>query len=252
MKLFKTVSLLYIIITASALALCATEQESVIYLPENTEFAWDAHHVLLKPNITEMATIFVQKLGLRSISILTSLSWEYTKYLATGTQGKTLKLALDIYALLYTIGSKTQNYKAVVDEYDPTLWSIAEKMATSWQPTPGMPELIKELNSLGYTQRIATNMGPRDFELLLAKHPEFLGTLQGGLTVDVHEKSKPNIEYFQRYQQQYNSAKNKKVIFVDDNKHHVSAAQKACMVGFVFTNTQQLREELKDIIPGLQ
>jgi len=117
-----------------------------------------------------------------------------------------------------------------------------------WEPMEGMAQLIKELNDLGYTQRIATNANTPRYKKLVAQNANILGYLDGGLTVNRYESPvvrKPSQQYFERYCELYNSDRIKKIIFIDDKAANVAAAQRSGMIGIVFQDVKQLRMDLR-------
>jgi len=230
---------------------CISGVEFQKALPETVELAWDCHQVLIKPNIPEMAAIFIKKAGIKSIKITTVLGYEYVRYCLGGCEGTTLKLMRDIHKLVKRQpGATGQEYDLLIAAYDESLLPVSREMAAAWVPIKGMPELIKELDELGYTQRIATNMGAVDYEDLVKKHPELFKYLKGGLTVDAFEDPvvrKPDAAYYDRYHERYNNDRAKKVIFTDDNKHNIVGANQSEMTGILFKDAQKLREALKGL-----
>jgi len=219
--------------------------------PDTIEFAWDAHEVLLKPNVPQMVGILLKNASFKVAKMSTLLAYDYARYFLHGHVGSTYRLMSDIYTLIKrNPGGTGEEYKIILDVYDPSLWSVAEQMAAAFYPMPGIEELLQELKHLGYTQRIATNMGPNDYKNLAKKYPTLFNNLTGGLTVDFNEKPiirKPSLDYFNRYYERYNPDHKKTIIFIDDNELNVKAAQETGMIALVFKNIKQLRTDLKKL-----
>lgn len=231
--------------TSSLLAVSALE-------PHQVEFAWDIHDTVLEMNKTAMAKIFYQKIGpLKGFKMLGLLSYESIKHCLTGRNEPTYELIANIVKLLrQPHGTTNADYKKVIDLYDLSFWQVAEEMAACWDPIPGMAELIKELDELGYTQRVASNMGASDFQNLVAKYPSIFSCFKGGMTVNSEERplvQKPLPTYFERYQNLYNADRKKIVIFIDDKLVNCNASEETGMRGIHMSkkNVAALREKLK-------
>lgn len=247
-----TASLLSLSLVTSVCAMEAPTKALADASPAKVEFAWDIHDVLVKKYIPGMIGIFIWNGGLKTTGLVGMLGFDYLRYACTGTVGKRQQLINDIRALLKK-GAVGEEYKALIEKYDPSLWAVAEKMAAEHYPVAGMPELIQELDALGYTQRVASNIGTHEVTNLNSKWPMF-SFFKGGKTVDYLTNpaavKKPNPQYFIEYHDSYNSDRSKTIIFVDDQDKNTKAAQAEGMVAIQFKNTTQLRNELKEL--GIQ
>ncbi|MFA6066475.1 MAG: HAD-IA family hydrolase [Candidatus Babeliaceae bacterium] len=241
---------LSLVILLSTFALRSEYAQLCNNSPDVIEFAFDMHETLVTKNVSKMISVALKRAGVKVTKMAALLSYEYSRFKLDGQIRPTYKLYLDIYSLSKRpYGATFEEYKFLLDTYDPTLGPIAEEMASSFDAISGMEALLQELHALGYTLRIATNGGPTDYNNIAAKHLGLFGHLQDGLTVDITEPEvrKPYPAYFKRYQDRYNQDNIKTLIFIDDNKLHVDAAQAAGMIGILFKNAQQLRNDLKQL-----
>ena len=204
-----------------ALALVSAQliygQEPVTLPAEKTRIHWDCHQVLVKPNISAMASLAL---------------WQ---------------VAPKIYAKLKMSSVTVEDFEPVLNAYDPSIYPLAITMAAQHVPITGMAELVQELHELGYEQGQATNMSPTEYELIAEKHPELFGYFKPGLTVDVSEENpvrKPSPEYFMRLVARF-GAEHEHNVFVDDKRKNVETAERAGLIALQFKNAEQLREVLR-------
>lgn len=219
--------------------------------PENIELAWDGHEVLVKPHILNMLHIGVIEGMPKVAQIIACLGFEAARYCWDGSKGQTGKLLYDIYNQLKTRpGVTAEEFKDILNAYDPSLWPLVEKMAAEHYPIKDMQEIVDELHALGYTQRMATNMGAQELKNIVQKNPTLFKNIDSGLTVDINVESpirKPSQTYFNLYQSCFNPNGLKTIIFVDDKLKNVTGAQQCAMIGIHFKNAAQLRAQLKTI-----
>ena len=242
-KLFFTISLL------TLPTLFAHEVQKLERVSSSdVEFAWDIHDVLVKKHVPSMVKTALVQGGLPLVKMTGSLIFDYTRYAFTGTVGAAQQLINDIKTVVQN-GGTGGSIQHVLKEYDPSLAVTAEKISAELYPIDGMPELITELNGLGYTQRIASNIGSQEVKALQAKHGALFEIFNGGKTVTynngVPSAKKPDAVYFQEYQDAYNADRTKTIIFIDDNIHNINAAAQEGFMAFHFTNVEKLRNDLK-------
>lgn len=235
--------------------------------PSRIEFAWDLHETLVtfdKVGIakTFLATMHTQA-GLAALKLIVGLVVEYPLYLMTGKSGKN-KTLLDNLKQLTVKSTVAEEYFEVIEQHDPRLRAPAEQLAACYKEMPGMLELLRELHELGYTQRLASNIGDKsELKNIQKKVPHIFTYLNGGKAVAYENRPtiirKPSLDYYFEYQNQFNPERTKTVIFIDDDpfNHHcplgpsnTQAARDAGMIGISFKNCQQLRQELKAL--GIQ
>ncbi len=155
---------------------------------------------------------------------------------------------------LYWKGSINEEYYTQLVSY-PSLAPCRSLMiaaAQAQKPIPAMIELVQHLRNLGYTLHILSNMGMIFFSHLQALHPAFFAQFQALKIANPGENylSKPHKLMYQRYLQECNP-EHKQIIFVDDKKRNVYAAEQEGMIGVLCKNAQQCKKALLTIIPGL-
>lgn len=218
--------------------------------PTTIEFAYDMHETLVTRNLRVMIGLSWYYGARKAATLPFMLMYDYLRYMFDGRVRPAHKFVSNIYGLITNkTGTTLEIYKPMLEAYDPRLGILATKIAASYDAMPGMKELVQELAELGYTQRIATNGGPADYQFLAAKHAHTFGCFAEGLTVSVDkpELRKPNIEYFCHYHERFNNDHTKTIIFIDDKQKNVDVANGAGMHGILFTSAQQLRKDLKKL-----
>ena len=239
----------YIVLSFAIIPLCAQERQLPDVSPEKIEFAWDCHGVLLKANVWSMVKIGFSEGTMPVLAFLGGLCADIVRAVYSREAGASIRLLKDIRALLKTPGGVTaQNFKGVLNDYDKRLWPLALKMAAQHRALPGMQELVDELHALGYTQRVATNMGDEEFEGNRQHCPELFEHFEPGMVVlaDIPGyPRKPSKDYFDLYNKQFNPTGEKTIIFMDDKLKNVAASQQCAIVGLVFKNAADLREQLQ-------
>lgn len=246
------INIKYFFLFALSASLYSSENISAESLTDKeVEFAWDAHHVLIKPNILGMLAIIFKQAGFKVAKAAAAFGYEHVLYCVNGTSRRTHQLVRDLCSLQQrNPGATGKDYQKIIDAYDSDLGAVAEKMAASWVINPGMQELIEELHELGYVQRIATNMASEEYKNIADEHPHFFKYIDGGLTVDIEETPivrKPSLDYFNRYHEKYNADRTKTIIFSDDNTLYAQAAAQTGMIGITFKNAEQARAELRNM-----
>lgn len=217
--------------------------------PELVEFAWDIHQVLVDKVVSKMVFSGITKGGSSFLKAFGKLPYEYGHYLISGKKGKTLVLLDDIKKLM---GERavSDEFRPLIQEYDPKLWHAAQHVAVEHYPNKGIQRLIAELDFHGYTQRIASNIGSAEYSHLSRKHPALFSYFKGGKMVDYSPDGttkKPDLMYFHHYQQEFNPYGKRVIIFIDDKLENVKAANSAGMYGILYLDAIQLRNDLKEL-----
>ena len=215
------------------------------------EIAWDIHGVLVKQHTAGMINVLVAKNGKKTFPLMCRLGYNYVRYAFTGKMGASQKMVCEIRQLIKK-GAVGEEYKQIIEKYDPELWVIAEQMAAQHRPIKGMQALVQELDALNYIQRVASNIGTHEFVNLKNKWPDYFGYFKDGKTVDylgegIAAIQKPSAQYFTDYQKKYNPDGTKIIIFIDDKCENVLAARRAGMIAIHFKNAKQLRKDLKKL-----
>lgn len=215
------------------------------FMPNRVHFAWDVNDVLVSPSFLKMFKIG----GKEGCKIIASACGQYMCYCFTGKIGKEQQLLSDVCTQISN-GGTFETIQQLLRAYDSKIEALAQQVAAEQYLINGMAELIKELKELGYTQRLASNIGSNEIKLLQTKFPEVFSIFDGGKTVTynadgTHSEKKPSLQYFQEYKQAYNADQALTIIFIDDKKKNVEAAAKEGFIALHFKNAEQLRADLK-------
>ncbi len=217
------------------------------------EFAFDIHKVLIHKDMKAEWRVF----------------WHYPHkidFLKCMIHKALLKdLGLMLWQLILNNWPWSTNYQDVTSAQvihafqkagKPELADLFMKIVNEQNVDPAMTKLIKELKAIGYTLRIASNIGKTTFEQLkikLAKENQnifvYFDKDKNGLegkTVDLDKSpaQKPHADYYHQYLTTYNPDNTKLIILIDDKLVNITAATQAGFAGIHFKNAQQLRNDL--------
>jgi len=215
-----------------------TSGMDINYTPQNTQFAFDFHGVVVKPVVNRVSSALLNRNFLYSINL--------NRYLPA--------LVWSIAVLTYHHGTGEQYIKLLQEYQQPIIAQLALNIANNQQPIPETIAIIKQLKDLGYEVNMASDIGAlalKDFAqkeqgkqaqdqiLPLFVHRHHVNYLETYKPIQ-----KPNPAYFAAYQQQYNTAHKPYVIFIDDKLKNVTGAREAGMTGILFTSGVQLKDQL--------
>jgi hypothetical protein len=227
----------------------ASGVEQKVYTPHNTIFLWDLHDVILERDLPSMIRLVWKY----------PHTWEILKRINSTLLLGTLKLSM--LSLLKLEGLGTEFVALTEQAHNPFMGDLFIKIVNTQKPNKGTVELIKELHDLGYAHHIGSNIDETIFKELTnpQKNPQFeslfsLFDLQKSQVVKYGSNiiKKPNIKYYSEYLTKNNIDPTKThVIFIDDMKANVEAAQKAGMIGIRFISPAQVRRGLEkmNILP---
>jgi beta-phosphoglucomutase-like phosphatase (HAD superfamily) len=231
---------IYKLSVALIIATCmqSTLSMDTTYTPQNTQFAFDFHDVVVKPAANRISQGLFNRNFLYSIHL--------NRYLPA--------LVWSIALLSYHGGTGEQYIKLLQDYQQPTVAQLALDIANNQLPIPGTVAIIKQLKALGYEVNMASDIGAlalKDFgkkELGKPEQDQILPLFIHKHHVNYIEAfkpiKKPNPAYFAAYQQQYNPSHKPHVIFIDDKLKNVTGAREAGMISILFTSAAQLEEQL--------
>jgi len=199
--------------------------------PENTIITFDLHDVLVQYDYGQIVNHFWQeKQKLRL----------FLAFLHPVLLYDTIKLFLnDAVAEQYII-SLPQKHK-ILQPYIP----LGIKIANSQTIVPQMFELVKELKKLGYTLDIFSNIGAEIFKDLEKKYPVFFSYFNS-VTLPSQANGyirKPSHNSFKNYLANHHIL-DKQIIFIDDKMRNIKPAYKHKIVGILYKNPDQLKEQL--------
>jgi len=227
----------YSMLVAFTLHTAHASDTQPLYTPDNTQFAFDFHDVVVQHNNSRISR------GVLSKNFVSAI--RFNRYLP----GLFLALASAAYNDLK--GGTGEMYIKILQDYQqPEIAQLVLDIANDLQPIEDTVAIIKELKSLGYEINIASDIGTSVLHNLHSK-PAY----QALLSLFDHEKSvdyinaigkpikKPQLAYFASYLQRFQDGK-EYVIFIDDKEKNVIGARQAGMIGITFKNPQQLRDVL--------
>lgn len=174
----------------------------------------------------------------------------------------TMLFSLDCWRKTYTIVKTTPFIgEALFDKlaihYPELSKSKADflRMLNPHVINPEMVQLIKELKQNKYRLAVCSNIGQQTLQVYremgndeFFSQFEVLGISRPSTDPEKHYLLKPDSRFFENFNMQCRTElgiEDLKLTFIDDKKKNISAAEQAGMVGFLFKNARQLRNDLK-------
>jgi 2-haloacid dehalogenase len=193
---------------------------------------WDVHEVLFTRNLTHWIYIFLRYP--RKWEMIRSLDWHIStlvfRYFLHVTRIKKAELSSQ-----ELIDYARKNNKAALVE-------LTVRIACDYTPITATIDIVKKLHALGYTQHIASNLGPTVFESFRVVYPEIFAHFGAIHMVHYHQDlliKKPNPQFFVNYYT-HHSLDPLNIIFIDDKAYNIKAAQSLGITGIIFKNKKQL------------
>lgn len=109
---------------------------------------------------------------------------------------------------------------------------------------PRIAELMQELKDKGYRLLGLSNWSTKVFDIM-RKFPAPFALLDGSLISHQVHLLKPDQAIYEAFCRKFD-VKPSECLFIDDKAANIEGAKRAGWNGVVFTNTEQLREELKE------
>jgi|GEM_PF-1955882 hypothetical protein len=277
------------LLSITILTLTLTNLSAVVYYPKDIDaqevrtakkdFALDIHNVLVQKESSRLGKTFaeVKKYACAfthaPLSVLTNAgSYFWAKM--WGTQNAVTHAMTDMKNLPKSVDSSGEAYATICRKHQ--LYGLAafiEQVSNAYKPRPGMTELVQQLHEKGFTQRLASNIGPRLLALLDHKFTQeyncnMFEHIQMGKIVDYSKygnpesaplidstymatAGKPELEFFTQFNETYPLPAGMYRIFIDDKIENINAALAAGWVGIHFDitnkNVNPVEELLKDL-----
>lgn len=242
---------LFLLLVLTPLLIADTEGQQLNNArPQNVEIAWDIHGVIMYQPWSAIHNNFEYRelFSLFPPAAKGALLSLFDDGLTTPEQ----QLLSKAFGLVRAKDISGEGFYWLFKEYGKeNLAQMVKQLANAYCPKPGIPEIIKELHQLGYTQRIASNIGSEFYKNLKQKYPALFKYFKGGKTVqyvyprfiDFNPVRKPNPEYARQYEKQ-NPGHRKKIIFIDDRIANIEGLRDPNWITLRFRNPHELREDL--------
>jgi len=208
--------------------------------PDNTILVFDLHHVLMRPNYSQIARSFVRhpnKSELLKIVASPRVFRPFLNRIGKETPEKTMKDLEKEY-------ESTKHHIRIQQSLSPLVVDICN----SQSPDLATFELIKRIKASGYGIYLLSNIGIEYFSDLRRRLPEDLfATFDGFYTTNADDEyvNKPNIKIFHHFLRKFNpEGKFKHVIFIDDSVRNVNACGPCGMQGVHYKSAKQLEHVL--------
>ena len=215
---------------------------SIAITPEKKDviFLWDLHHVLLKPKgkIRALKNYPHKKDALRNANL----------------RRKFLK-----YSLISRFKEvSSEKFLELGDRYNnPYFKEMILVASLAQEPMEKTVDILRELKENGYTHHVGSNMGITTFNTITdaQKYPQFAHIFKNFdldksqvVTRETDQFKKPNPKYFEQYLEKNKLDPNTtRIIFIDDRRKNIKAANSVGLEGVRFKNAAQLRRDLADI-----
>jgi HAD superfamily hydrolase (TIGR01509 family) len=203
--------------------------------PTNTIIIFDIHGVVFKNNYARIARLLL-------------------------SNKQTLRLLLHAFhpCVVYDVmrlwwaGSVTEKYYTHLITTYPTLApcsSLMTNVANAQTPIAATVAIVKELKARGYTLHIVSNIGHYFLTELQHHYPDifaYFDVIQVASPANNY-LGKPDKRVYECYKQEHNLA-GKQMIFIDDKRRNVCAAQQVGMIGVRYTNPAELKKQLDALL----
>jgi len=197
--------------------------------PKNTIIAFDLHDVIFTFDYKKVAKVLWKwnhKWAIIATLFHPSLVWQLLK-------------------MLWHDATDEQFYE-LFEKRRPILMPLIFEMTNAQKLIPGMNVLLKKLSNKGYELHILSNIGPRRFEQLSKDFPEIISLFKKVKIVQPHGKHslrKPDKQFFTDYLKEYKQD-HQQIIFVDDKKENINAAQELGIDAILYKSPKQLQDQL--------
>ena len=223
----------------------------------NTQIAWDIHNVLAQKDGGAKAGAILGNIFTIGWTKMTgNKAWDEIKKLP-----KNIDLSGEVYVTIF------------LKHGEVTLAKFAQDAANAYKPRKGMEQIVREINTLGIPQHLASNIGPRCLSNLDTKFKSkkynchIFDIIKPGKIVDFSKYSnepktylpadltsciKPDPAFFADYARTYGQGKNSYIIIIDDKIENIYTAVKAGWIGIHFDINKkdpvtQLRTDLQTL-----
>jgi HAD superfamily hydrolase (TIGR01509 family) len=206
--------------------------------PKAPIILWDVHEVLFTRSLTHWAYKIITYP--HKWRVIKSLDFHILKllflYMLHVTHIKRIELSSQE---LIDYARKTNKQELLI---------ITTQIACEYTPIANVINIVKQLHALGYTQHIASNLGPTVFATFKLMYPDIFAYFEVIQLVHYQNNQlikKPDPRFFIDYYSRHNIDP-RNVLFIDDKEYNVQAAQQLGMSGITFKNADQLIHALQE------
>jgi len=142
-----------------------------------------------------------------------------------------------------------EQFYTIFEKRRPQLLPLIIEITNAQKIIPGMDKLIENLSQRGYELHVGSNIGPSRFKQLSEDFPQVIRHFKKVKFVNpdtVPLIRKPKKQYFTDYLQEHNG-QNKQVVFIDDQKRNVDAANALGITAILCKSPAQLQKQLKEL-----
>ena len=205
--------------------------------PYNTVFAFDIHKVLFATDYPEKMHIFW--ISTPKLLVLKYLVNPFFLY-------KLVHCVRHCPVSEYVFNCLEAQYPGIKPLKEPYF-----AMCNAQKPIPDMIQLAQKLKQQGFSLYLLSNISPTIFADLRAKFPEVFALFDGWHIPDTcngfdHKPLPRFYIQFKRYLQE-RGQDNKQIIFIDDKKHNLTAAEQHGIVGIHYTPKTNVTKLLQSI-----
>lgn len=211
------------------------EESTAKYTPHNTIILFDIHGVLFKPDYKKFFSLLVRNKK-TVLLILYSLH---------------PGLLIDLITL-WRSGAIVEHYFLVITKKYTRLSSCLPLMialANAQKPIKQSVNLVAHLKARGYSLHILSNIGKQIFDNLAQQHQSLFSHFDVIKVAQADDTlyRKPHATIYHQYQSDHNPhAKN--IIFIDDKKKNIKAAQKFGFIALFYHSATALEQQLLPLL----
>jgi len=210
------------------------------FSPETTILLWDLHEVLFEKSRLQWVWLCLK--FNRRRELLFNLDRHILRILFSFILERLCLAKKELVSEELLNAARAANNHALVE--------LVTTVSSAYTPIKPTVELLKELSALGYTHHIGSNIGKTVFEHCQGKFNHvFSEFTQATIPFYAAEKNiikKPNPHFFVTHLEK-NNLHAKNIIFIDDKKMNIDAAQSVGIHAIQFKNAEQLKKDLTGI-----
>jgi len=211
-----------------------------LFLPNNTVLLWDLHEVLLQKSMWRWIVLCLQ--FNRKLELIRTLDKTIISIACTFILERIRLKKKELVSEELLNAARAANNYALVE--------LVTTVCSAYTPIDPTVQLLKNLSARGYTHHLGSNIGETVFKRCNTTFntifSEFKTYTIPFYTADKKIIKKPNPHFFITHLTK-NSLTPDRVIFIDDKKMNIEAAQSVGIHAIQFINAKQLQKDLTDL-----